>query len=972
MKIHFGCIVLAFLIFIGRAHTKDRVFSVVGRDSLWNARQGILLTKNNSRAEQDVIVDFRFPYKTIVNVQLKIQRNVSRSVQIRHDGAKSSTQIFIPAVDRTTEVKLGISTDRFEETKTVTVEPIKPFEIFLVMHTHTDLGYTQPQNELVDLHMDFIDQAVSYAKATKDRPDRERFRWTCESMWAVQNYLDNRPRDKIQEFIDQVKDGNIEVTALYLNQAALSDYDGMTRHVADAIRMSRDYGIPVRSAMNTDVNGISWGYVPILSSVGVQNLNMAVNWTKGGPPFRDQCPNGFFWKAPDGSRLLVWNSDGYQTGNQLGFIPINESTPQQVSDKYSRLIERGYPFDFISVQIQGIGGDNRPPNIGICDAVREWNNRFQSPRLRTATVSDFFNKVWEGSDKIPEYCGDWPDWWSDGLASTAIETGLSRRAQVLLQAAGALASVGPDSDGITVETDRLFKQDILFNEHTWGGHNSIDEPWAPYHKMIWNWKAGHVYRAWHGALKLGQQLLEKYASGQEAEILVFNPFTEPFKGPVQVWVYRRGRTALKSDFQVVDEKAQVVPARYIPGSDWGSLILDLDIEPLSIRRLSVVPGKKGPVLQSTIKVDHRSISSAFYRIAWDSDGLVSWYDLQSQRELLDEQSSFRLGNIIHEVLPNPDGGRSGRMVLENRDGKPLFHRRQMRLDSIKVLPVENVSRTVRLYGQLPGFTHATTDVRLYDFYPRVDVVVALEKTMNYDPEAIYVPFPVKMENPDVYLDLPGFVGRPWKQQLTNTCEDYFAVEDWVAVGNANGGVIIASEEAPLFQFDKIRTGDWNRSGAPGSGLVLSWPMNTYWYTNFAAYQEPHQEFRYYLTNYRGAFDASQAERFSRQTIRRPLAFFYPDSEKGNRQIPISSFLRVEPDNLLIESITPSRGADEIFVRVREMVGKPTRGRIILDTKKSQADRAFLDGRLPDGPEKNNEALVFHIHAHETKTLKVEK
>jgi len=545
-------------------------------------------------------------------------------------GHGDSFQLFVPAVSSDTPLTVHVNVGDYTDTRQIHIAPVKSFDLYLIMHTHTDLGYTQPQLELVDLHMDFIDKAVDYVQATRDRPDAEQFRWTCETSWAVQQYLQNRSPEQIKAFINCVKTGHIAVTGMYHNQTALSGYEEMANMVSVAKDICKTYDIPVLSAMNSDVNGIARGYVPLLNAMGVKNLNMAINWTKGGPPFRNSCPNGFIWKAPDGSEMLVWNSDGYQKGNQLGLLPLSAQAPLNTSWEYAGLINKGYPLDFISVQIQGIGGDNRPPNKDICDVVRSWNATWANPRLRLATLDDYFERLQQDRDKLPQVTGEWPDWWSDGVASTAFTTGLSREAAHMLKTDAALAALNPDNT-VAREINDLYLANSIYNEHTWGGHNSIDEPWVPYHQMIWNWKAGHVYRAWHGALKLGERLLERYSTGQPYEILVFNPYTETYKGPVKASVYRRGRSILRGGYKITDEHGKAVLAEWQPGSDWAHLILNLEIAPLNFRRLIIVPGGERTPLTSVCTVGGQFIESPFYRMSWNDTGITSIYDKKGYR-----------------------------------------------------------------------------------------------------------------------------------------------------------------------------------------------------------------------------------------------------------------------------------------------------------------------------------------------------
>ena len=58
---------------------------------------------------------------------------------------------------------------------------VRPTTIYLVQHTHTDIGYTRPQAEILGEHLRYIDFALEYCALTDDYPDEAKFRWTCEA-----------------------------------------------------------------------------------------------------------------------------------------------------------------------------------------------------------------------------------------------------------------------------------------------------------------------------------------------------------------------------------------------------------------------------------------------------------------------------------------------------------------------------------------------------------------------------------------------------------------------------------------------------------------------------------------------------------------------------------------------------------------------------------------------------------------------
>ena len=93
----------------------------------------------------------------------------------------------------------------------------------LVQHTHTDIGYTRSQMEILAEHLRYIDYALDYCDATDHYPDAARFRWTCEVAWPVKEYLKNRPASQVERLKRRVKEGRIELGAMYLNFDELPD-----------------------------------------------------------------------------------------------------------------------------------------------------------------------------------------------------------------------------------------------------------------------------------------------------------------------------------------------------------------------------------------------------------------------------------------------------------------------------------------------------------------------------------------------------------------------------------------------------------------------------------------------------------------------------------------------------------------------------------------------------------------------------
>jgi alpha-mannosidase len=71
------------------------------------------------------------------------------------------------------------------------------------------------------------------------------------------------------------------------------------------------------------------------------------------------------------------------------------------------------------------------------------------------------------------------------------------------------------------------------------------------------------------------------------------------------------------------------------------------------------------------------------------------------------------------------------------------------------------------------------------------------------------------------------------------------------------------------QVNGINTGKWQQTLPPGNGVVMSWVMNNYWFTNFPAAQGGSFAWNYSLTSFPGFFNKRETDSFARG-IRQPL------------------------------------------------------------------------------------------------------
>lgn len=173
-------------------------------------------------------------------VELALGRQVRR---VRLEEGENHFEFDIPdaGTDRTLPLSLRAGQVSWASDE-VKVPVARHWQMNLVQHTHTDIGYTRSQMEILAEHLRYIDYALDYCDATDHYPDAARFRWTCEVAWPVKEYLKNRPTSQVERLKRRVKEGRIELGAMYLNFDELPDEQTLAASLAP-LKLFRDEGL---------------------------------------------------------------------------------------------------------------------------------------------------------------------------------------------------------------------------------------------------------------------------------------------------------------------------------------------------------------------------------------------------------------------------------------------------------------------------------------------------------------------------------------------------------------------------------------------------------------------------------------------------------------------------------------------------------------------------------------------------------
>ncbi|MGN0315052.1 MAG: hypothetical protein ACI4EG_09730 [Fusicatenibacter sp.] len=741
------------------------------------------------------------------------------------------------------------------------------FKIFLICHSHIDIGYTERQEKMKVYQADFMRQAVDcvlHPAGTKTP-----FKFTAEGFWAIEEYLKRYGEGGRLRLLEAVKTGRFEITAGYCHFAELLNYENLRESVNHSMRFAeRNHITPPKSFMLTDVNGLGWGYAQVLADAGVENVFTCINPHHGGVPFgKPLVP--FYWKTPKGDTLLVWSGLTYDKANLLGLIPGfapggNPGIPGMLPDNkehvnvtscdsyasgrlfdfVNALKNNGYEYDFAPITGGAVCTDNNPINDGHCRIIDEWNEKYKDQiEIVTVTLNEFFEYLKRAVPNIETYEGDWPDWWTDGCLSTPAETKVFRNAQRTQKLIRKL-----DKDGFVTkaERDEIANNLILYAEHTWGHSSSCSDPNKLLVQQLDLRKAKLAVDAdvqSSTALdKLSRVLGEgEFCAGRPMEYMVINPHEDDISSvvclPTDFW--EEGHF-LNRSFYVTDESGHRYPAQRAYNLRGAFILVPVDLKARETRLLKI--GFSDAEKEETEQ--HRNwFRNPFYEVKWDDTRIVSIVNLATGSELLCE-SDGDLGQPVYQVFENanrgdPAGfGFSARKIPESK----IFYGKSL---GVEILSSGEISTTIRINYEIRSAKKCYTDFVFYNHLPRIDVNINMAKDLVIDPEGMYVLLPVEAKRGEWYLDKPGILFKAGTS-LPETCHDYFAVERGMVSKGEREIVTVNSLDTPLFTIGGLKLWKYTTSIDP-RGPLFSWIVNNKWETNFRIDCAGFLENRYVIT-----------------------------------------------------------------------------------------------------------------------------
>ncbi|MDX1285808.1 MAG: glycoside hydrolase family 38 C-terminal domain-containing protein, partial [Draconibacterium sp.] len=594
-----------------------------------------------------------------------------------------------------------------------------------------------------------------------------------------------------------------------------------------------------------DVNGIGWCLNDYYHDLGIKYLNMG---THGHPALiAFDKPTLFWWESPSGKRMLAYRAEHYMTGNTVFKIHAGDfnAFEDELLTYLINLQRKGYEYDLISIQHSGFLTDNAPPSTLASEMIKQWNEKYTWPKLKTATATEFFEEMESKySDDFQVIRGAWPDWWTDGFGASAREVATTRVAQTDLIAnasgltmAAIQGSVLPEkiNDRIEATNNAL----LFYTEHTVGYHGSVREPFSKNTMEQRALKESYAWEAGRRAKMIGEEamgLLQSHVKREkEPTLLIYNTLSWKRSGLFTVYIDHQVLPRYRK-FRIIDKDGNEAKAQAIEhhsdGTYWTMWAEDI---PAFGFKKYVIDVEEGEVNEKNEKqVSSKSVlENKWYKLAINEEKgcISSLVDKELGLELVDSQSEYQLDEFIYELLDNRSQMEAFR--LDNYTREPL---EEVWFDNYLE---GNVWNTIRFKGNTKAANDEGTyvfEIRLFNDTKRIDLAYSIEKKTVVDPEGIYIAFPFLLNDGQLAFDVQGGEIRAGIDQIPGSANDWNTVQNYARLSNSKAQILLSSQEIPLMQFGNINTGRYKAGATPESTHIFGWPMNNYWVTNFNAEQ----------------------------------------------------------------------------------------------------------------------------------------
>jgi len=727
----------------------------------------------------------------------------------------------------------------------IDLKPAKKWNVFVVPNEHLDVGYSDYQSKVAEIHARVIDEAM---QLIKKHPD---FRFNLDSYWEVEQFLNGRSGEDQKLFLQFVRDGKIFVPAQYTsNLTGFPTVENLIRSLYGSHRFHSQHGGKFDHANITDVPSYSWSYASVLAAAGLRYFIAASNNYRAPVLLHGRLheKSPFWWEGPDGGRILMWYSRLYQQVACLFGLPPQISAGR---DSLPSFLQNYSHADYQSdaVLLFGTQEENTDLHPSQAAMVDAWNRVYAYPRLRFSGFSEALDYIVRQFDgKLPVVRGDGGPYWEDGIASDAYYAALARENEHRALAAEKFSTVSalidPRIHPDRVALKRMWEDLLLFDEHTWESAHGTSDP-----NSLDSIRQRRVKdsRAIDGQLHLekvlerGMAAIAEYIQQPSGTVVVFNPLNWQRSGLVEI--------DLNKGFELTDLTANQ-PVSYeilATGNSYHHIRFNASDVP-AVGYKCFAMRRASPKAERLPSLSGNTLENRYYRVALDpeSGSVKSLFDKELGKELVEADSPYRLGQYVYVTGGDKRPNRLLEYTAVAEIPKLETHgAKDGRLVSVTQAPFGMIAR---LESSSINTPRIETEIILFDNQKKIEFINRVTKTKVFTKEGVYFAFPFAMAKPRFRYEIQNGFVDPSKDLLPGAGHEWFSVQHWVAADQDGVTSAVVPVDAGLVTLGDVVRGTWPTTFGARRGTMFSYVMNNYWETNFVGGQGGNFTFRYILTS----------------------------------------------------------------------------------------------------------------------------
>ena len=937
--------------------TKNFDITFTGGDIVLSANQTLWMIEEDGKLKNEILMP---TINDVDDTECWLKVNDGTTTEIQHVGVVKSGQstisAFVPEVKEEKKVTIEIysnaeCTGKPINMVTTTVKPVRKWKFYVVQNMHMDIGFTNPQNQLIQtMYPNFYQNALSMIETSKNWDLPSQFRYPAEQNFLLYGSALKYPD---ANFYEKIKKGLSTGNLSYPTSMASSCYGFMSpellaRNTYPGARFLPDMtGVNSTKVINiTDVPGIPRAAVDYYAEAGAKYFSFRPNndtmtWSYS------RYPRIFYLvgRQPE-NKLLTWSSFHYGIDEFDFRHDRNSSAPGGVaSNEYIRALTdkvlkdyqtESYPYDAILANFTE-GGDNGCFNANVAYNIKALNDRksqtgknYVYPQFVNSTETDFYEYMEENyADVIPDFSQGFEDYWSNGNGTFSRETAIADKMKDKLPEAEKYATLANTFGGEypKEKIDGAYDHMAVWNEHTYGSGPSgskVDDNWS--------WQRNNVLAADSAAESVRNDALDTISSQIPTTgkaVSVFNSLNwkrtdivtlQSSELPKYYDIVDR-TTGKTVPYQVLDDGTVTFAAENVPAN--GYKVFD------------VKERQDAPTFTSSVKTTDDSIENDFFKVTFDASGSIkSIIDKQNgNREMVDANAPYAFNQFIYLNTKTPAGQKHN--VVGETD---------------KITGAELTGSTGAVKGSVvadgtKGIERAVDSMKreviLYDNIPRIDIkntVIKREAPQQntLDEEGFFV-FPVNMgdnfkiehETVSGRLD-PTKVSKdiynPENELMYGSSTDFFTVNRWIDIGNkSNYGVMFNPINAPLVQYSQRNSYKFNPDNQITKPYIYSWVYNNKWWTNYQKTQPGPVTFEYSIQSRTGqSFADGRADQKGLESNTPLVAEVIETRQGGSLSENQMQFVTISADNVqLIAAKQAEQNGEGIIFRFNETLGKET-------------------------------------------------